>query len=100
LHRRVGRSGNTSLAKVCDAELAKIGEPPSEAFEIGALPVDALLPEFRGRLDHMKIDVEGAEPLVLRGAAETLAANPQLRIVMEWAPSQIQGAGFDIRGFT
>jgi len=100
LHRRVGRSGNTSLARVGDADLARMGEPPSEAFQIRGLPIDALLPEFQGRLDHMKIDVEGAEPLVLRGARETIAANPQLRIVMEWAPGQIQAAGFDPRGFT
>ena len=43
----------------------------------------------------MKVDVEGAEPLVFEGARETMANNPQLAIVMEWAPYQIREAGFD-----
>lgn len=47
----------------------------------------------------VKIDVEGAEPLALRGARRAVAANPQVRIVMEWSPGQIQYAGFDVREF-
>lgn len=36
------------------------------------------------RLDVLKLDVEGAEPLVLRGAAEVLAASPTLVAVVEF----------------
>jgi FkbM family methyltransferase len=99
LHRRVTRSGNTSLARIPDAALATIGEPPSVPFDIACMPIDSLLPEFTGRLDCLKIDVEGAEPLVIRGAGRTIGENPALRIVMEWAPSQIRGAGFDTGDF-
>ncbi len=100
LHRRLTRSGNTSITKVSDEALASIGEPPSEAFEIACMPIDSLLPEFDGRVDCLKIDVEGAEPLVFRGAHATIAGNPQIRIVMEWSPSQLNDAGFDAREFT
>jgi hypothetical protein len=31
---------------------------------------------------------------------ETLAANPRIRIVMEWSPAQVQAAGFDVADFT
>ncbi len=99
LHRRVTRSGNTSIARLPDEAVAGMGEPPSETFAIACTPIDTLLPEFGGRVDCMKIDVEGAEPMVLQGARETIARNPRLNIVMEWSPSQIRDAGFDSRKF-
>lgn len=63
------------------------------------MPLDMLLPQFEGRLDYIKIDVEGAEPLVLSGARQTIANNPNVQIVMEWAPNQIRAAGFDVAQF-
>jgi FkbM family methyltransferase len=100
LHRRVTRSGNTSIARLPEAVVSALGEPPSEAFDIVCTPIDKLLPEFDGRVDCIKIDVEGAEPLVVRGAHQTIARNPQISIVMEWSPSQMRDAGFDPREFT
>ena len=99
LHRRVKRSGNTSLISVGTDFTDHMGEPAAEQFDVASVRVDGLLPRLDGRVDVMKIDVEGAEPLVFRGAAETIARNPQVRIVMEWSPGQIQGAGFDVAAF-
>ncbi|MBV8910348.1 MAG: FkbM family methyltransferase [Gammaproteobacteria bacterium] len=99
LYRRPVRSGNTSIAKVTDELVRKLGEPAQEAFTVDCLSIDDLQARLAGRIDVMKIDVEGAEPLAFRGAKQTIAANPQLRIVMEWAPAQIQGAGFEVREF-
>jgi FkbM family methyltransferase len=100
LYRRLTRSGNTSIINVPPQELAIHGEAPSEPFEIMATRLDDLMPAFGGHLDILKVDVEGAEPLVFRGAKELIAANPDLKIVMEWSPGQIQAAGFDIGEFT
>lgn len=100
LHRRNTRSGNTSIIKEPDEKISRLGETASEAFAIDSLPIDALLPKFGGRIDYIKIDVEGAEPLVLAGAKQTIAKNPHVKIVMEWAPAQIRGAGFDLARFT
>ena len=37
--------------------------------------------------------------MALRGARQTIAANPLLAIVMEWAPSQQRDAGFEAARF-
>ncbi len=99
LYRRIKRSGNTSIFEVPEAFLEALGEPNSEPFQVACLRIDDLLSEFGNRIDFIKIDVEGAEPLALRGARQTISANPQLKIIMEWSPGQIRAAGFDIAEF-
>jgi len=99
LHRRITRSGNTSVSVMPKELLDLMGEPNSEPFEVTCVSIDDLLPEFGNRIDFLKIDVEGAEPLVLRGAAKAIRLNPQLNIIMEWSPGQISAAGFEIAEF-
>ncbi len=99
LHRRNTRSANTSIAKMPDEFTNSMGETPSQPFTVACLPIDDLLPKLDGRVDFMKIDVEGAEPLVFEGAKKAIAANPQITIVAEWSPGQIAAAGFDVSKF-
>jgi len=99
LYHRIGRAGNTSMAACGEDYTRYFQEPPEEAFQVATVPIDRLRDQLGGRVDFLKIDVEGAEPLALAGARETIRANPQLQIVMEWAPAQIRHAGFDIAGF-
>jgi FkbM family methyltransferase len=99
LYRRKTRSGNTSIAQVGEDFLRALGEPASEKFTVKGVCVDELLPQMNNRVDFVKIDVEGAEPLVFEGARNTIAANPNLTIIVEWSPGQIQAAGFEVPAF-
>jgi len=99
LYRRTFRSGNTSIVNVGESLTAQLGEPPAQPFRAASVRIDDVAERMRGGVDFLKIDVEGAEPLVLAGARETIARNPGIAIVMEWSPGQIEAAGFDLRGF-
>lgn len=94
LYRRDLRSANTSIVAASDAFTHMLGERPVEPFAVAATTIDTLAATLGGRVDFLKIDVEGAEPLVLAGARDTIAANPQIQIVMEWSPGQIEAANF------
>lgn len=98
-YRRTTRSGNTSIVSVGEDFTSMLGEPPAEQFAVRTIAIDQLTSDMRGRVDLMKVDVEGSEPLVFAGARSTIADNPQLRIVMEWSPGQISGSGFDVTDF-
>jgi FkbM family methyltransferase len=46
-----------------------------------------------GKLDFLMVDAEGSEPEVIEGAADTIDRNPQLELLLEWAPE-----GFGVGG--
>jgi FkbM family methyltransferase len=99
LFRRVGRSGNTSIATPAEDFLDYLGEAPSVKFSVQGVSIDQFSKHLGGKLDIIKIDIEGAEPLAFAGAQSVIAANPDLQIVMEWSPGQMQAAGFDVGEF-
>lgn len=99
LYRRSSRSGNTSIVDVGEAFTTLMGEPPAEPFQVKGVRIDDLADRLSGRVDFIKIDVEGAEPLALAGARETIRRNRDIAIVMEWSPGQIAAAGFDLGHF-
>lgn len=61
-------------------------------FIVKANSVDNLLKDRI--VDVCKIDVEGFEALVLRGATKTIARSENINIILEWSLSQMQTAGF------
>ncbi len=98
-HRRKTRSGNTSVIHHDPAYIEAMGELATERFTVRGICLDAVATDMQGRVDFIKIDVEGLEPCVLRGARRMIADNRWITIVMEWSPGQIQSAGFDVATF-
>ncbi len=59
------------------------GAAGTETFPVAVKPLAQVVRD-PGRIGLMKIDVEGAEAMVLRGAAEMVRAAPDIEIIMEW----------------
>lgn len=62
-----------------------------ERVEVDCVTLDAhFAPE--SRVDLLRMDAEGAEGLIVQGAPRLLAENPDIRIVMEFAPRLLQAS--------
>lgn len=66
------------------------------SLQVPAVSLDQFLAD-RGwpRVDLVKMDVEGAEPLVLRGMAETVHRSPELKVIVELAPEALRSGGYE-----
>jgi FkbM family methyltransferase len=67
----------------------------SAAVAVPVVTLDESL-ESGSPIDLIKIDVEGAELEVLKGAADTLAANPDVALIVEFGPSHIARSGHTV----
>jgi FkbM family methyltransferase len=62
--------------------------PGRSQIEVQTWSVDELVKQFNlPRVDVIKMDVEGVEPLVFSGMQQTIAANPGIQIILEYSPS-------------
>lgn len=86
--------------------------PGQDVIEVKTTTLDSFLAARGGaRVDFLKCDAEGAEPLVLAGMRETIARSPWLNLLMEYNPpalrcgdtppreflGRLERAGFDVR---
>lgn len=67
----------------------------SEIVEVEATSLDSL---GLDRVDLIRLDAEGSEAFILRGASRMLSANPDIVICMEWDPIQV-GSRTDMPAF-
>jgi len=66
-----------------------------EAVEVEVVALDELLPELRGTIQWIKIDIQGAELAALRGMRALLASCPEVTIVTEFCPRALAEFGDD-----
>lgn len=91
-------SGNVTLhipqGHGANASLSAPDQFDCEACVVPVVRLDDVLPADLA-IDLLKIDVEGHEIGVLRGAQNVIARSPNLHLVMEWSQRQMQQAGID-----
>lgn len=98
VQKAAGDKCGQSHLYLCDTNKAdhriydRTGTRKSVTIEMTTL--DSLITEFGvGSVDVLKIDAQGAEPLVLRGMREMLRRNPKIKILLEFWPWGISQAG-------
>jgi FkbM family methyltransferase len=84
LYVPVEHGANGSLSAPAGMECTQIPVPVK--------PLDDVLPPDLA-VDLMKIDVEGHEASVLRGARKVIASSPNLHLILEWSQKQMKAAG-------
>lgn len=93
LHRRQRYAANSSLASAGADNLGELGDS-EQVVTVESVAVDDLL-AGAGRVDVVKVDIEGAEVHAFQGMARTLASNPEVAVMFEWSPEQIRLMGDD-----
>lgn len=68
-------------------------------LNVDAVTLDEDLAELGVRVDLLKMDIQGAEPLALRGYEQTLESCPPRRMLIEFWPHGLAGMGEDPRAF-
>jgi len=90
-HARRHFASNSSAGSLGDQDLELLHDD-EEVLEVAAVRLDEILKDVP-RVDVIKIDVEGAEVQVVMGLAQTLQRNPDLTVMFEWSPGQLEMVG-------
>jgi FkbM family methyltransferase len=80
---------------ITDRPLSDYGAGYSTRVEVGAVTLDAELAHLVGTVDLIHMDIEGSEPLALRGGQALIERSPNLKIVTEWSVGMM-GARADV----
>jgi FkbM family methyltransferase len=70
-----------------------------DSFSVSTVTLDEDLAGLDRRIDLLKMDIQGAEPLALAGMQTLLKAAPPRRMLVEFWPHGIAGMGNDPREF-
>ena len=83
LEQAPGHFGSGHL--ITDAPTSDFGPAYSTRVEVPTVAIDEFFGDTIAQLDFLHMDIEGAEPLAVRGARALIARSPTLRIVCEWS---------------
>lgn len=104
-------AGRLRLSRENPGDHQLVGEPGEDTVDVDVVAVDALLPGIGPDLSLVKLDIQGAEPLALRGMWETLRTAGSLSLVCEYTAGPLDavigtgpgdgdtllGLGFELR---
>ena len=82
-------SESTGIHKIYDTNDGR------KSIEVESIRLDDYFGDYNGKVDWIKIDIEGAEWLALKGMALLLEKNRSLKIVSEFFPHFIKESGMD-----
>jgi len=90
------QSGTATLAlspRACGEHRLAAHENDSPTIPVPVTTLDEALEPFAGRVDVVKMDVQGAEFAVLRGMKKTIEASPTLCLLVEFDPEGLRAFG-------
>ena len=91
LEQAPGHFGSGHL--LTDSPGSDFGPEYSVRVEVPTITIDGLLGGTIERLDFLHMDIEGAEPMAVKGARALISRSPTLRIVTEWSPEMMNSIG-------
>jgi FkbM family methyltransferase len=80
---------------ITDRESSDYGASYSKRVEVAAVTLDAELAHQVGTVDLIHMDIEGSEPLALRGGQALIERSPNIKIITEWSVGMM-GARADV----
>ncbi|MGI6856918.1 FkbM family methyltransferase [Mesorhizobium sp. 1B3] len=93
------RAGSTMFYRTAHSpESSLFPVQGAEAREVETFRLDDLIPASTP-VDLVKIDAEGAEPLVYQGMTRIIGESPTLHIIMEWSASHFGRTGLSSEAF-
>ncbi len=90
--------GSSTLRSIERLRLQELGDQVA-VVNVPTVTLDAYFAHTDLRIDVVKMDAEGAEPLILAGMREVLERNPKLILIMEFATEMIRQSAGDPRSF-
>jgi FkbM family methyltransferase len=80
--------GNSSIGVSSPDQLKRWFDTATKV-KVHAVSLDDYFGDKPGKIDLLKVDVEGAEPAVFEGARRILTENRDIKILCEWSPGQM-----------
>lgn len=64
-----------------------------EEIKIEAIRLDSYFEKYNRKIDFLKMDIQGAEGLALKGMEKTLKKNEQIKMIVEFSQPELKGLG-------
>lgn len=72
---------------------------PGGKIDVEVTTIDDYFKDYKGKIDFIIMDIEGAEPKALEGMSKTLNKNKKIKIIMELIPYLIEETGTNFKKF-